>query len=227
MIRNNQHKRIGTAKACSPRLSGRRRSTVAKTVERRFSKRRPSESINAFPAKVPAITIDYGLIAAGVAAAIGSVAFATFMISQNSRPEMLTGIEYHGNFASTLRARSHQSQVHVNNQDSQSIEHRAIDYNVTGSISTGGVGKAVQNTASASNFDGIAASVGDSTNNTYVLRFVHKDSALLQNDRGFYVARRGTILPGAGKVLSIERLGDKWILVTATQIFTEAMNNIP
>src|SRR5450759_3331822 len=148
MLRNNQHKRIGTEKALSPRLGGLRRSTVASTVECRFSRRRSSEDINAFPAKVLAFTTDHGLIAAGVAAAIGSVAFATFMISQNSRPDMLKGIEYPGNFTSALRDlrdRSHQSPVHANNKDGQSIEHRTIDYNVTGSISMGVGGKAFQN----------------------------------------------------------------------------------
>jgi hypothetical protein len=227
MLRNNQHKRIGTEKALSPRLGGLRRSTVASTVECRFSRRRSSEDINAFPAKVLAFTTDHGLIAAGVAAAIGSVAFATFMISQNSRPDMLKGIEYTGNFTSALRDRSHQSPVHANNKDGQSFEHRTIDYNVTGSISMDVGGKAFQNTAPVSNVAGSTASARANTNNTYVLRFVHKESALLQSDRGFYVVRRGTILPGAGKVLSIERLGDTWILVTATRIFTEVMNNLP
>jgi hypothetical protein len=76
----------------------------------------------------------------------------------------------------------------------------------------GGVGKALQNTEPASNVDEIAASARAGTNNTYVLRFVHKKSALLQSHRGFYVVRRGTMLPGARKVLSIERLGNTWIL---------------
>jgi hypothetical protein len=91
----------------------------------------------------------------------------------------------------------------------------------------GGVGKALQNTEPASNVDEIAASARGGTNNTYVLRFVHKEPALLQSDRGFYVARRGTMLPGARKVLSIERLGNTWIIVTATQISTEVMNKLP
>jgi hypothetical protein len=35
------------------------------------------------------------------------------------------------------------------------------------------------------------------------------------------------MLPGAGKVLSIARYGDKWILVTAKKTFAEAGNNLP
>ena len=86
---------------------------------------------------------------------------------------------------------------------------------------------AAQITPPTLNNDVNAVSASDSTNNTYVLRFVHKEAALLQSNRGFYVARRGTMLPGAGKVLSIARYGDKWILVTAKRTFTEAGNNLP
>ena len=94
MIGNKQHRRIGSTKARLPQLGSQRRSTVTDTAERRFSRQRSSENINAIPAKVLAFTVDHGLIAAGVAAAIGSATFATIMISQNSLPEMLKGSEY-------------------------------------------------------------------------------------------------------------------------------------
>jgi hypothetical protein len=35
------------------------------------------------------------------------------------------------------------------------------------------------------------------------------------------------MLPGAGKVLSITRYCNKWILVTAKKTFAEARNNLP
>jgi hypothetical protein len=226
MIRNKRHGRIGAAKALLPRIDSQWWSIVSGTMARRFSKWHSSENIKVIPVKVLPFTTDHGLIAAGVAAAISSAAFATFMISQNSRPDMLKGAEYPGIFAPALRARSHQLQRQANNPDGRPINYRTIDYNVTGSISMGDAGRAAQNTPPASNIDGSAASAGASTNNTYVLRFVHKEAALLQSDRGFYVARRGMMLPGAGKVLSIEKLGDTWILVTATRIFTEIRNNL-
>jgi hypothetical protein len=225
MIRNKRHRRIGAEKALLSRLGSQQWRIVSGTTARRFSKRHSSENINAIPVKVLAFTTDHGLIAAGVAAAISSAAFATFMICQNSRPDMLKGAEYPGIFAPALRARSHQLKLQANNPDGRPINNRTIDYNVTGSISMGGIGRAAQNTPPASNIDGSAASGGASTNNSYVLRFVHKEAALLQSDRGFYVARRGTMLPGAGKVLSIEKLGDTWILLTAARTFTEIRNN--
>jgi len=214
MIENKQHRRIGAAKAILPPLSGKRRSVVAGVSKRRFPSRRSSKDINAIPAKVFAFTADHGLRAAGVAAAIGSAAFATVMISQNSHPATLKGTGYPEVFERAFRARSHQSQFHA-----------IIDYNITGSISKDDSGQTAQNTVPASNIDGNAASASANTNNNYVLRFVHKEAALLQNNHDFYVVRRGTILPRAGKVLSIARLGNKWILVTATRIFTEAENN--
>ena len=94
MIGNKQHRRIGSTKARLPQLGSQRRSTVTDTAERRFSRQCSSENINAIPAEVLAFTVDHGLIAAGVAAAIGSATFATIMISQNSLPEMLKGSEY-------------------------------------------------------------------------------------------------------------------------------------
>jgi hypothetical protein len=227
MIRNKQHRRIGSTKARLPQLGSQRRGTVTDTAGRRFSRQRSSENINAIPAKVLAYTVDHGLIAAGVAAAIGSATFATIMISQNSLPEMLKGTEYPEVFERSFRARPHRSEVHATNSNGRPIDYRTIDYNVTGSISKGDSGKAAQITPPTFNNDVSAVSASDSTNNTYVLRFVHKEAALLQSNRGFYVARRGTMLPGAGKVLSITRYCDKWILVTAKKTFAEARNNLP
>jgi hypothetical protein len=166
----------------------------------------------AIPAVVLALTTDRGLAAVGIAAAIGSAVFATFMISQNSTRDMPKGVEHPGVFARALYAQSHQSQVHANKPGGRHIDSRTIDYDVTGSI--------------ASNLVRSAAS-GASTNSIYLLRFVHKEAALLQSSRGFYVARQGTMLPGAGEVLSIERVGDMWVLATATRIFTEVRDNLP
>ena len=98
-------------------------------------------------------------------------------------------------------------------------KNRLVDYNATGSISKHSTENSLQNLEPMPNFSGDSAS-GDATK-TYILRFVHKNAALLQNEYGFYVARRGTVLPDAGKVLSIKKLGDTWILTTATRIFYE------
>jgi hypothetical protein len=168
---------------------------------------------------------DYGLIATGVIAAISSVAFAIFMISEGSNPEMVKKGEIARFFARGLLAKSDKSPGSVNKPDTRPIRYRTIDYDVTGSISMRGLGVTGQKNSPDSIIDGIMASVNTSTYNTYVLRFVHGETALLQSNRDFYVVRRGTMLPGAGKVLSIERRGKRWILVTPTRTFTQVMKD--
>jgi hypothetical protein len=227
MIRNKLPRRVGAEKAGLSRLGSERRNSVADAKERRFPQRLSSKDKNAIHDKVLAFTTDLGLIAAGVAAAIGSVAFATIMISQDSRPAMLKENEYPEVFERSFRSRPHKSQNQPTNLNGQPIDYRTIDYNVTGSISKDGKGEAAQNNASHFNIDRSASSTNESTNNTYVMRFVNKDAALLESNHGYYIARRGTMLPGAGRVLSIARLGDKWILVTAKQIFTETGHPLP
>jgi hypothetical protein len=216
MIENAQHRGIGAAKAILPPLRGRRRNTIVDVPQHWLSSLVSSEDLNASPAHVASFTADLGLTATGVAAAIASAAFAVVMISQNSDPPMLKGARYPKTLERAFRTWPRQAQRHIVNHDGQPSDHETVDYNVTGSISKSRE-QTAETTAPQSNSDWGASSA----NSNYVLRFVHKQAALLQRNRDFYVVRQGTILPSAGKVLSITRLGNKWILVTATRIFTE------
>lgn len=162
---------------------------------------------------------DFGLIATGIAAAVSSVAFATFMISHGSRPDTGKKGEYPGFFARGLLAKSPKSPVPINKSNAGPIAFRTIDYDATGSISMRDGGVAAHGISLVPTFDGSLASASASTDNSYVLRFVRGEAALLQSDRGLYAVRRGTMLPGAGRVLSITRLGKTWMLVTTTRIF--------
>jgi len=184
-----------------------------------------SECVSA-PSKVPVLKSDHGLIVAGVVTAIGSAVFAAFMISQDNRQDMFKGDQILGVFAQALRARSHQTKFHDDNQNRWPIYSRTIDYNVTGSISMSSAGRSVQNTNLTPNIERNAVSTSAREYNSYILRFVHNDAALLLSAHGFYVAKQGTILPGVGKVLSIEKVNNKWVLVTATHVFTEVIDNI-
>jgi len=107
------------------------------------------------------------------------------MISQNSLPKMLKGTEYPEVFERSFRARPHRSEVHATNPNGRPIDSRTIDYNVTDSISKGDSGKAAQITPPTFNNDVSEVSASDNTNNTYVLRFVHKEAALLQSNTRF------------------------------------------
>jgi hypothetical protein len=192
------------------RIGLKRKNTDARTVVSQRFRQRFSESDIPSPAKAVVITTDHWLIAVGVAAAIGSAGFATITINQNTRPNVLKSAEYPKALAQALLFRS----LHLQNNTNKP-KGRLVDYNATGSISE----HSTENLLPMPNFSGNSAS-GDATK-TYVLRFVHKNAALLQNEYGFYVARRGTVLPDAGKVLSIKKLGDTWILTTTTRIFYE------
>jgi hypothetical protein len=54
---------------------------------------------------------------------------------------------------------------------------------------------------------------------SYILSFVYKKMALVSH--GLYATRVGTALPDAGKVMSIEKRGNQWILVAERAIIAE------
>jgi hypothetical protein len=146
------------------------------------------------------------------------------MISEGSNPEMVTKGEIAWFFTRGLLAKSDKSPGSVNKPDTRPIRYRTIDYDVTGSISMREPGVTGQKMPD-SVIDGISTPVNANAYNTYVLRFVHGETVLLQSNRDFFVVRRGTMLPGVGKVLSIERRGKRWILVTPTRTFTQVIND--
>ncbi len=227
MNRSNQHRRISAAAEFLPRLRRQRRTTVAGTsVPGCFGQRSLGNKVTV-PATPLGVRSDYGLIAAGITAAIGSVAFAAFMISEGSSLETVKKGEFAGFFARGLPAKSYKSPVPTNKFDNRPIGYRTIDYDATGSISMRDVGVAAQKIPPAFAVDGSSASASTGTSNTYVLRFVYRETALLQSNRDFYVVRRGTMLPGAERVLTIERRGNSWILATATRTFTQVIKNVP
>lgn len=179
---------------------------IGKTVtEGRSSVRGLFAGAWAFRGKTLAFVVDRGLVAVGVGAAIGSAVFAGFMISYDSHPLYFAGADNQGRFGLRPLKRRHQWSIGIG-----PAENRRIDNSVTGSIFRGEMGA----TDAASLFDEGNAIPGGMITETYVLRFVHEGVALLQGDQGFYVARRGSTLPDAGRILSIERRGDKWVVVT-------------
>lgn len=184
---------------------GRTSPSIERAVKKRpFSKWHLFEGVGAFQAKALALLADRGLIAAGIGAAIGSALFAGFMISRDNRVPAFDGGHNLGRFSQPHHIRPHQAQI-----GAEALESRRIDYSVTGSILRGDVGTRAQSAVALSNFDKGNTIAGGIAAKTYVLRFVHEGVALLQSARGFYVAKRGTLLPDAGRILSIERRGDR------------------
>jgi hypothetical protein len=227
MNNNDQHERIGAAAALLSRLRRQRRATVATWAAHCFWGCCPLSDIECALARKRAFRSDYGLIATGVVAAISSLAFAIFMISEGSSPGTVKKEEIAGFFARGLLAESYNFPGSVNKFDNRSIHYRAVDDDVTGSISMRGAGVATQKKSLDSGIDEISASAKASLYNTYVLRFVHRETALLQSNRDYYIVRRGKVLPGAGKVLSIARRGKQWILMTPTRTFVQVIKDVP
>ena len=227
MIRNKQYQRFGVARKLLPWLCSRSKSTVDDKVDRQLARRRSTNNMKPISTNFLRLRADHGLIAMGVSAAICSAAFATFMIIQDGHMVKPGKVEYPDVYSRAFYARPHQPKARANNPVKRSIDYRSIDYNVTGSISINDGKKTSQKTAPLSKFDRIASSAGLVSNNTYVLRFVHGESALLQNGQAFFVAKLGMMIPSFGKVLSIGKIGDRWMLVTDTRIFTEEKNNLP
>lgn len=201
-------------------------STAGDTGKRRFLNWPSSADGIAPPAEMLPFTTDRWLRVLGVAAAFGSAAFATFMISQNGSQHGVRGVEHQSILVRARRARLSGFHSYTSNSEDRFAVTRALDYDTTGSISIKDVRTPVKNTVPTSNIEGSAAFKSGGTS-SYRLRFVHNGGAVLQGERGFYIARRGTVLPGAGKVLSIGRLGDGWIIVTTTEVFTQVGDDRP
>jgi len=161
------------------------------------------------------LTPDRFLISVGLATAIGSTIFATAMIG---REQNGTGNDGSGLLRAISRAQHAkvlQSSIGERKQDL--LDSHPSGDDITGSISQPNVIKPPQREV-------LPNPIGKPplTNNSegwYVLRFVHNDTALLQNGKGLYVARRGTILPGVGRVLSVEKRGHILTVVTTGRVF--------
>lgn len=153
--------------------------------------------------------VDYSLGAAGVAAAIGSAAFAGYMVIHSD---------------SGASASAPAPLVHTANDADQSAAPSA-DYGATGSIRYGGAAA------------GGAAARGDQRDvfeqgakpaarrniilQGYVLRLVRNGFAIVRGRDGDYAVAPGLVLPEAGRVLSIQRRGNRWIVVTSNGVIAE------
>lgn len=172
-----------------------------------------------------ALTIDHGLVAAGMAAAIGSATFAGYMIADDDNHRMSEGAEYFTLFAQPFAAGSREDEIGAGR-----AEDRPSDFNVTGSIAhqafdgpveNRGDPEAQSNSEPRSNNDQPQAAPRRIVVKGYVLRFVHKGVALVQGAQGSYAVTPGVILPEAGRVLSIERRSGRWVVVTANGLIAE------
>lgn len=216
--------RIGDARASLRRSAGLARRKLADLFHSpatRFPSRRDAfqHFLSAPTHSHSLLTIDHGLVAAGIGAAIGSAAFAAYMITRDNSHPVFGGAEHLMLFAQPLGAGSHQRRI-----DAVRPLERPFDFGATGSIRRGGLSGAAESrddAAAASRDDEIQTDPRDVTLEGYVLRFARNGVAFVQSAQGSFVVARGAILPGAGRVHSIEKRGNRWVVVTARGLVSE------
>jgi hypothetical protein len=161
-----------------------------------------------------AFTVNHGLIAAGVTAAIGSASFAGFMLTRNNSHPLFGGIEHLMIFAQPIGgAESHRRLIESNS-------HWSFDYNATGSID--------RTEPRRAGIDGAPPRDGDKAESPrtpikeYVLRFARRGAVVVQGPKGNFAAAPGVMLPGAGRILSIQNRNGRWVVQTENGIIGES-----
>ncbi|WGJ15679.1 hypothetical protein QEV83_05300 [Methylocapsa sp. D3K7] len=227
MERKKRHRPSGGTGTLLQQMPRQYRANLAGPVNQSFLGSGQSRDIDAVLAKKLTFMADRGLVAMGVVAALGSVAFAAFMIGEGNSLERLKKREISRSFARGFLGKPHTSAGSASKSNHRPATYSTIDYDITGSISKSGDGVTGQKIASDFANNESPPSADASKYNTYILRFVYKETALLQINHDLYVARRGTRLPKAGRVLSVERRGNQWRVVTTTQTFTRIKDDTP
>ena len=161
-----------------------------------------------------AFTADHGLAALGLAAAAGSASFAGYMMTTDNSHPRFGGAEHLMLFARPIR------NVPVQVATAPKPADQAIDYTATATIPSGTA--AQEPRASERKGPANKSETPDAQRlvplKNYILRKVHDDVALVEGRNGSYEVEAGSLLPEAGWVVSIEKRGDKWVVVTSEGI---------
>jgi hypothetical protein len=141
-------------------------------------------------------SVDRMLATFGVLIALSSLGFAGYMISDVDRPPRIAGLEYLSIFARP----SHGLTAAAGRQDAEEAPGRlaqSIDPTPTGSIPD----KSGAVRARPSNFP-------------FKVLYVAGGEALMQADGAILHVKVGDALPTLGRINSIEKTGDRWIVTT-------------
>ncbi len=172
-------------------------------------------------AHILALTLDHGLVAAGVAAAIGSASFAGFMIARDNSHPLFGGIEHLMIFAQPIGGSdSHRRPL------LEQATMRSVDYDATGSINrpppprAGAEGAGARHDASLPDDADKPDSTGGPVKG-YALRFTRKGAIVVDGPKGSYAAAPGVVLPDRGRILSIQNRNGRWVVLTENGMITE------
>lgn len=150
-------------------------------------------------------TIEHGLSAVGIAIAVASSAFASFMISQEHQAQHEIGAPASG-VASNW---SHLGRFANSDVDP---------------IATGSIGPAIgtkRGGLSGVGDDALRLESSASKLPGYVLRDVFEGVALVEGRDGIRAVQPGFALPDGYRVTAIERHGGKWVVVTTGGIISD------
>ena len=166
-----------------------------------------------------ALTVDHGLVAAGVAAAVGSASFAGFMIARDNSHPLFGGIEHLMIFAQPIGAAGSHRRLLLEEASARP------DDDATGSIASPSPQRAAAERATP------ARSAGADDNDQpeppgrpakgYVLRFTRKGAIVVEGPKGSFAAVPGVVLPDRGRILSIENRNGRWVVLTENGVVTE------
>jgi hypothetical protein len=154
---------------------------------------------------------DQTIVAVGFAAALASAGFAGVMMSTDHSHPMFGGIEHLMLFAQPL----HGKPPAVIAQGESVPLSADVDYSATGSIKRKDVRLAGNPIVRA------PAEPTEPIIKTYVLHEAQAGVAVVEGRGTAYRIQPGNLLPGAGRVLSVEQRDDKWVVVTTQGIIVD------
>jgi hypothetical protein len=186
-------------------------ATMSETAELPASRgRRPLRKPDV-AAIVPRSRVDRALAGFGVLIALSSLGFAGYMVSDIDRPTRVAGMEYLAIFARpshpTIPADERVGALSA--PGARDASERALDRTPTGSISDpAAVGRAANGLAPS------ALAAGPAAAPAFKLLYVSEGEGLLQTDVGILHVKAGDVLPRLGRIESIEKVGQRWVLLS-------------
>ncbi len=155
---------------------------------------------------------DRMLAVSGVLIACCSLAFAGYMMADVDRPARIVGMEYLSIFArpshSLIAAEPPKAPASV--EATNNFAPQSVDPTPTGSIR--------ESSVSARPLDLIVSPVREldpkAPPSAYKLLEVSDGEALIESETGFRRVKVGDVLPDLGRVKTIEKRGDHWLLTT-------------
>ncbi len=156
-----------------------------------------------------ASVVDQTIVAVGFTAALASAGFAGIMMTTDHSRPLFGGIEHLMLFAQPLHSRPPAAIA----QGQTPSRDDAVDYTATGSIK--------RKASRLMDGDPAVKLPPEPTEPiimSYVLQEAQNGVAVVQGRGTAYRVQPGNLLPGAGRVLTVERREDRWVVVTTQGI---------